>query len=56
MSLYKVGIFEDHKKEIIDSYPEASNEACSSIKELTRIQDSFSGITGQDLMRLQAYK
>ena len=26
-----MGIFEDHKKEIIDSYPEASNKAHGSI-------------------------
>ena len=32
MSSYETGIFEDHKKEIIDSYPEASNKARGSIK------------------------
>ena len=37
MSSYEVGVFEDHKKEIIDSYPEASNGAHGSIKELKRI-------------------
>jgi hypothetical protein len=56
MDSFKNGTFADHKKEIIDSYPEASNEARSSIKELKRIRDSYSGITCQDLMRFQAYK
>lgn len=48
--------FAAHKKEIISSYPEASNEARGSIKELRRIRDEHSGITCQDLTRLQAYK
>ena len=56
MKSYDLGIFDNHKKEIIDSYPEASNEARGSIKELKRIRDSFSGITCQDLTRLQAFK
>jgi hypothetical protein len=56
MATYDLGVFENHKKEIIDSYPEASNEARGSIKELKRIRDSFLGITCQDLTRLQAFK
>ena len=56
MKSYDLGIFDNHKKEIIDSYPEASNEARGSIKELKGIRDSFSGITCQDLTRLQAFK
>ena len=55
MSSYD-GTFAEHKKEIISSYPEASNEARGSIKELRRIRDEYSGITCQDLTRLQAYK
>jgi len=50
------GTFVAHKKEIIASYPEASNEVRGSIKELRRIRDEHSGITCQDLTRLQAYK
>jgi hypothetical protein len=56
MDSYKKDVYADHKKEIIDSYPEASNEARGSIKELKRIRDSYSGITCQDLTRFQAYK
>ena len=56
MDSFEKGTFADHKKEIIDSYPEACNEARGSMKELKRIRDSYSGITCQDLTRFQAYK
>lgn len=56
MASFEAGVFADHKKEIIDSYPEASNEARGSMKELKRVRDSFSGITCQDLTKLQSYK
>ena len=51
-----MGTFVEHKKEIIDSYLEACNEAHGSMKELRRIRDSYSGISCEDLMRFQAYK
>jgi len=56
MASFEGDSFDDHKKEIIDSYPEASSEARGSMKELKRVRDSYSGITCQDLTRLQAYK
>lgn len=56
MASFEGNNFEEHKKEIIDSYPEASSEARGSMKELKRVRDSFSGITCQDLTKLQAYK
>jgi len=56
MDSFEKGTFAEHKKEIIDSYPEACNEVHGSMKELKRIRDSFSGITCQDLTRFQAYK
>jgi hypothetical protein len=56
MDSFEKGTFAEHKKEIIDSYPEACNEARGSMKELKRIRDSYSGISCQDLTRFQAYK
>ena len=56
MNLFSMGTFVEHKKEIIDSYLEACNEAHSSMKELRRIRDSYSGISCEDLTRFQAYK
>jgi len=56
MASFDEGVFANHKKEIVDSYPEASNEARGSMKELKRVRDSYSGITCQDLTRFQAYK
>jgi hypothetical protein len=48
MDSFEKGTFAEHKKEIIDSYPEACNEARGSMKELKRIRDSYSGISCQD--------
>ena len=56
MNSFSVGTFVEHKKEIIDSYLEACNEARGSMKELRRIRDSYSGISCEDLTRFQAYK
>jgi hypothetical protein len=56
MDSFAAGTFADHKKEIIDSYPEASNEARGSMKELRRIRDSYDDITCEDLARFQSYK
>jgi hypothetical protein len=55
MDSFTTGTFADHKKEIIDSYPEASNEARGSMKELRRIRDSYDDITCEDLARFQSY-
>ncbi|KIM34750.1 hypothetical protein M413DRAFT_22993 [Hebeloma cylindrosporum] len=56
MPTFDEGNFTAHIKEIIESYPEASNEARDSIKELKRIRDAAGNITCQDLGKLQAYK
>ena len=46
----------EFKKEIIESYPEASNQTRGSIKELKRIRDLYSGITPWDISCLAAFK
>ena len=56
MYSYAEGTFADFKKEIIESYPEASNQTRGSIKELKRIRDQYSGITPWDISRLAAFK
>jgi hypothetical protein len=56
MHSYAEGTFADFKKEIIESYPEASNQTRGSIKELKRIRDQHSGITPWDISRLAAFK
>ncbi len=56
MNSYAAGTFEDFVKEIIESYPEASNETRGSMKELKRIRDNYTGISPGDLSKLQAFK
>ena len=56
MTKYAEGTFEEFKKEIVESYPEASNQTRGSIKELKRIRDMYSGISPADITRLAAFK
>ena len=56
MMKYADGTFTEFKKEIIESYPEASNQTRGSIKELKRIRDMYSGISPADITRLAVFK
>ena len=56
MKTYTEGTFKDFKKEVIENYPEASNQTRGSIKELKRIRDMHSGITPGDITRLAAFR
>ena len=56
MASHTAGNFANFKKEIIESYPEASNLVQGSLKELKRIMDNCSQITSGDLNQLQAYR
>jgi hypothetical protein len=56
MNSHTEGVWAKFKKEVIDSYPEASNETRGSMKELKRIRDNYSGISPGDLSKLQAFK
>jgi hypothetical protein len=56
MSSHTAGNFSDFKKEIIASYPEASEEIRGSLRGLRKIVDKYSQISPADLTQLQAFR